>query len=213
MNSFDRMRLMGVVPVIAIEDAAQAVKLGQALIDGGINIVEITFRTEAALQAIKNIKAEVPNLHVGAGTVLNVEQVRLAHEVGCEFVVSPGFSEMVVTNALELGLDVLPGVVTPTEIMQGVEMGLKTFKFFPAESYGGIKTIKALSAPFGGLTFVPTGGIRSSMLKAYLEIPEILAVGGTWLATKQQIKESAFGQITKQCRDAMAIVKEVRANG
>ncbi len=212
MDNFRVMAALGIVPVVAIEDADRAVDLAKALLSGGINIIEITFRTEAALEAMKKIKEAVPETHIGAGTVLSEAQIDQAIAASCEFIVSPGLNEALVKKSLANNLAVLPGVLTPSELMQGLELGLENFKFFPAKSYGGAETIKALSAPFSAVKFVPTGGIRLSNLADYLKLPSILAIGGTWLATKEQISEGRFVEIESQCMEARSLVDEIRKN-
>lgn len=201
---------IGLVPVVRLERAADAVPLGEALVRGGLPCAEITFRTAAAPEAIARLIGACPDIVVGAGTVLNVQQAQQAQDAGAAFIVSPGFSPQVVDWCLERDLPVLPGVVTPTEIMAGLERGLRIFKFFPAEAYGGISTIKALSAPFGGVRFMPTGGISAKNLPEYLALPAVHAVGGSWMVEGKLIAGGQWDEITRLAAEACAVVQRVR---
>ena len=200
----------GIIPVVVLEDACHAVPLAKALLAGGINICEITFRTAAAEESIKQIALNVPDMIVGAGTVITKEQLKAATDAGAKFIVSPGSDLEVIRYAKELGVYMLPGAVTPTEIMQLIKEDIKVIKFFPAENYGGLKTIKALSAPFPNIKFVPTGGVSLSNLNTYLEFNKIAAVGGSWLCTKELIKDGKWDEITKLSKEAMDIFRTVR---
>ena len=200
----------GIIPVVVLADAAKAVPLAKALLAGGINICEITFRTAAAEEAIRQIALNVPDMIVGAGTVITKEQAKAATDAGAKFIVSPGSDLEVIRYAKELGVYMLPGAVTPTEVMQLIKEDIKVIKFFPAENYGGLKTIKALSAPFPNIKFVPTGGVSLSNLTAYLEFDKIAAVGGSWLCTKDLITNGKWDEITKLSKEAMDIFKSVR---
>lgn len=200
----------GIIPVVVLDDAAKAVPLAKALLAGGINICEITFRTAAAEESIRQIALNVPEMIVGAGTVLTKEQLKAATDAGAKFIVSPGSDLEVIRYAKELGVYMLPGAVTPTEVMQLIKEDIKVIKFFPAENYGGLKTIKALSAPFPNLKFVPTGGVSLSNLTTYLEFDKIAAVGGSWLCTKDLITNDKWDEITKLSKEAMDIFRTVR---
>jgi len=200
----------GIIPVVVLDDAAKAVPLAKALLAGGINICEITFRTAAAEESIRQIALNVPEMIVGAGTVLTKEQLKAATDAGAKFIVSPGSDLEVIRYAKELGVYMLPGAVTPTEVMQLIKEDIKVIKFFPAENYGGLKTIKALSAPFPNLKFVPTGGVSLSNLTTYLEFDKIAAVGGSWLCTKDLITNDKWDEITELSKEAMDIFKSVR---
>ena len=200
----------GIIPVVVLDDAAKAVPLAKALLAGGINICEITFRTAAAEESIRQIALNVPEMIVGAGTVLTKEQLKAATDAGAKFIVSPGSDLEVIRYAKELGVYMLPGAVTPTEVMQLIKEDIKVIKFFPAENYGGLKTIKALSAPFPNIKFVPTGGVSLSNLTTYLEFDKIAAVGGSWLCTKDLITNGKWDEITKLSKEAMDIFKSVR---
>lgn len=191
-----------IVPVVVCTDAARAHDLGQALVDGGLPVAEVTFRTEAALETIRTLAARGDVL-VGAGTVVTVRQVDQAADAGASFIVSPGLDSRIVDRARALGLDVLPGAATPTEIMLALSMGLTTAKFFPAGVYGGPAAIRALSAPFGGLSFVPTGGVTPANLADYLALPCVPAVGGSWMVPAGAISAGDFATVTTLTRTAV----------
>ena len=210
MLNIEQVAACGVVPVVVLEDAEQAVPTAKALLAGGISAMEITFRTSAAKASIAKVAAEVPEMIVGAGTVINVEQLHDALDAGAKFIVSPGTSEEVIAEAVKLNVPVTPGVVTPSEIRVGLKYGLKVFKFFPAESYGGLKTIKALCGPFPQIRFIPTGGINQNNAQAYFENPKIVAVGGSWMVTKDMVVSGDFAGITEKSAAATALFKQVR---
>ena len=210
MLNIEQVAACGVVPVVVLDEAEQAVPTAKALLAGGINAMEITFRTSAAKASIAKVAAEVPEMIVGAGTVINVEQLHDALDAGAKFIVSPGTSEEVIAEAVKLNVPVAPGVVTPSEIMIGLKYGLKVFKFFPAESYGGLKTIKALCGPFPQIRFIPTGGINQNNAQAYFENPKILAVGGSWMVTKDMVVSGDFAGITEKSAAATALFRQVR---
>ena len=210
MSLYNIIENCGVIPVVVLEDAANAVPLAKALLAGGINICEITFRTAAAEEAIRQISLNMPEMIVGAGTVITKEQLKAATDAGAKFIVSPGSDLEVIRYAKELGVYMLPGAVTPTEVMQLIKEDIEVIKFFPAENYGGLKTIKAISAPFPNIKFVPTGGVSLSNLSTYLEFNKIAAVGGSWLCTKDLIKDGKWDEITKLSKEAMDIFKSVR---
>ena len=201
----------GLVPVVVIEDAKDAVPTAQALLDGGIDTMEITFRTAAAADAILAVAQEMPQMLVGAGTVINQEQCARALEAGARFIVSPGFDEETVDYCIERNVPVLPGCVTPTEIMAAKKKGLELVKFFPANVYGGLKGMKALSGPFPGLRFLPTGGVNKDNIQEYLREKFIAAVGGSWVCTKADISAHQFDKITQLCREAREAIDEVRS--
>lgn len=204
MNVLERMKNAGVVPVVVIDNAKDAVPCAKALLAGGIDVMEITFRTAAAPDAIKAVAEACPEMLVGAGTVLNLEQCKLALEMGAKFIVSPGFDAGVVGYCIENEIAVTPGCVTPTEITAAVNMGLKVIKFFPANVYGGLNAMKNLSAPFGGVKFLPTGGVNTANIKEYIDAPFIHAVGGSWVCPKADIAEGNFEKITALCKEARA---------
>ena len=210
MLTVEQVAACGVVPVVVLEDAEQAVPTAKALLKGGINAMEITFRTSAAKASIEKVAREVPDMIVGAGTVVNVQQLHDAVEAGAKFIVSPGSDAEVIAEAIKLGVPITPGVVTPSEIMIGLKLGLKVFKFFSAENYGGLKTIKALSGPFPQIKILPTGGINQNNAAEYFKNPKILAVGGSWMCTKDMISSGDFDGITEKSAAATALFKEIR---
>ena len=210
MLTVEQFAACGVVPVVVLEDESQAVPAAKALLAGGINAMEITFRTAAAKASIEKVAKEVPEMIVGAGTVVNVQQVHDAIEAGAKFIVSPGSDAEIIAEAIRLGVPITPGVVTPSEILIGLKLGLKVFKFFPAENYGGLKTIKALSGPFPQIRILPTGGINQNNAAEYFKNPKILAVGGSWMCTKDMISSGDFDGITEKSAAATALFKEIR---
>lgn len=206
----NRLEKCGVVPVVVLEKAEDAVPSAKAMLAGGVDVMEITFRTAAAADSIKAVSEQCPEMLVGAGTVVTLEQCKTAVACGAKFIVSPGFDEEVVRWCVEHEIMVTPGCVTPTEIMAAMRLGLSVVKFFPAGVYGGLKAMKALAAPFGGVKFIPTGGVDAKNLKEYLEAPFVHAVGGSWLCPKKEIAAGNFEAITALCREAHEIVTEVR---
>ena len=211
MNFTDRVCEVGIVPVVVLNRVEDAVPLAGALLKGGITFMEITFRTECAADCIEVISREVPDMTVGAGTVINVEQAKTAVAGGAKFIVSPGFDEETVRWALDNDIPVIPGTVTPTEIMKAVGMGLRVLKFFPADVYGGIKAIKALSAPFGQVRFLPTGGVSPDNLKDFISNKAVAAVGGSWVCKKDDIANHDWDKITALSAEAVKTIKEMRA--
>jgi 2-dehydro-3-deoxyphosphogluconate aldolase/(4S)-4-hydroxy-2-oxoglutarate aldolase len=201
-----------VVPVIAVDSPDAALPLADALIEGGLPVAEITFRTSAAGEVIARIARDRPALLLGAGTVLSIENLRRARGAGAAFGVAPGLNPEVAKEAGRLGLPFVPGVITPTEIEQALALGLKILKFFPAEAFGGLKTIKALSAPYAhtGVRFIPTGGVSAANLPEYLALEAVACVGGTWIAPREAIAEKKWDQIRANCRSAVEIVRAVR---
>lgn len=201
---------LSLVPVVVLEDAEDAVPLAKALCEGGLPCAEVTFRTAAAAESIRRICEAFPEMLIGAGTVLTTEQVDRAVEAGAKFIVSPGFDPEIVDYCMEKEIPVFPGCITPTEVAQAVKRGLKVVKFFPAEQFGGVATIKALSAPYVGLKFMPTGGVSAKNLKDYLSCSQIVACGGSWMVKGDLIKAGAFDQIRTLTEEAVALVKEIR---
>ena len=197
------------VPVIVIDDAANAAGLAEALVAGGLPIAEVTFRTAAARDAIAAM-AKNPNILVGAGTIRTPEQVEQAVEAGARYIVSAGLSAAVVRRCQELGVPVLPGAVTATEIQAASELGLSTVKFFPAETSGGAAAIKALSAPFHDITFVPTGGIGPKNLADYLAVKSIVGVGGSWMCPRDALAAGDFATIERLTREAAQLVSSIK---
>jgi 2-dehydro-3-deoxyphosphogluconate aldolase/(4S)-4-hydroxy-2-oxoglutarate aldolase len=215
MNGNDIFAMLAkhvVVPVIAIDSVEAALPLADALLEGGLPVAEITFRTAAAAEVIARIAKERPTMVLGAGTVLTAENLGRACDAGAKFGVAPGLNQDVVAEAAHRGLPFIPGVITPTEIEQALALGLTLLKFFPAEAFGGLKVIKALSAPYAhvGIKFMPTGGVSMANLPDYLAEKVIACVGGTWIASREAIAEKKWSQIRDNCRAAIEIVKRVR---
>lgn len=202
MDVLKRLAQSGVVPVVVLEDAKDAVPTAKAMLAGGIDVMEITFRTAAAADSIKAVAQECPDMVVGAGTVINLEQCKLAVECGAKFIVSPGYDEETVAWCCDNGVPVTPGCVTPTEIMMALKHGLKVLKFFPANVYGGLSAIKSLAGPFGGVKFIPTGGVNAQNLAEFISSPYIHAVGGSWICPKADIAAGNFDKITALCKEA-----------
>lgn len=202
MDVLKRLAQSGVVPVVVLEDAKDAVPTAKAMLAGGIDVMEITFRTAAAADSIKAVAQECPDMVVGAGTVINLEQCKLAVECGAKFIVSPGYDEETVAWCCDNGIPVTPGCVTPTEIMMALKHGLKVLKFFPANVYGGLSAIKSLAGPFGGVKFIPTGGVNAQNLAEFISSPYIHAVGGSWICPKADIAAGNFDKITALCKEA-----------
>ena len=201
---------IGIVPVVALEDAADALPLGAALKKGGVSAIEVTFRTAAAADAIRLLTREMPELLVGAGTALTKAQADAAIEAGAKFIVSPGFQPELVSYVLSKGVPMCPGTATPGEMEQAMALGLSAVKFFPAEQNGGAPMLKALSAPYRDLLFMPTGGVKLENLRTYLALDQVFACGGTWLATKDDIKAKAFDKITARTREAVKTMLNFR---
>lgn len=210
MHVIERLGRAGIIPVIVLENVKDAVPTAKALLAGGVDVMEITFRTAAAADSIRTVAENCPDMLVGAGTVVTLDQCKQALECGAKFIVSPGFDPEVVSWCVERNVPITPGCVTPTEIMAAIKLGLNVVKFFPAGVYGGLKAMKALSAPFGRIKFIPTGGVDAKNLKEYLEAPFVHAVGGSWLCPKKEIAAGNFDAVTALCREASEIVKEVR---
>lgn len=210
MLTVEQVAACGVVPVVVLEDEAQAVPTAKALLAGGINAMEITFRTAAAKGSIARVAKEVPEMIVGAGTVVNLQNLHDAVDAGAKFIVCPGSDPELIAEAIRLNVPITPGVVTPSEIMMGLKLGLKVFKFFPAETFGGLKTIKALCGPFPQIKFLPTGGINQANAAEYFKNPKILAVGGSWMVTKDMVAAGDFEGITAKSKAATDLFKEIR---
>ena len=205
-----RIASVGVLPVINVPEERLAVPLAEALMAGGMTALEITLRSECSLAAIEQIKREYPDFLVGAGTVLTEADVDKALAAGADFVVSPGFDPEVVDYCNSLGVLIVPGCATPSEIQQAVKRGLTVIKFFPAELSGGVAAIKLLSGPFKGVRFVPTGGITFENLGAYIATGKVLACGGSFMATASQVKDGRFDEITDACKRAVDIARDAK---
>lgn len=206
-----RFEEIGIIPVVVLEDAKDAHALGEALMKGGLPAAEVTFRTEAAEEVIRILSKDFPDMLVGAGTVLSCEQADRAVAAGAKFIVAPGFNPTVVKHCLEKGYPVTPGVQTPGEMEQAMELGLDFVKFFPAEPAGGLPMIKAVAAPYSKLRFMPTGGINKENVKDYLAYKKIVACGGTWMVKGDLIASGDFAKIEELTHEAAEIVKEARA--
>ena len=207
MTVLERLARSIVVPVVVLDKAEDAIPTAKAMAAGGVDVMEITFRTACAPEAIKAVAENCPEVLVGAGTVMNLEQCKLAVEMGAKFIVSPGFDAEIVSWCVENGVAVTPGCVTPTEMMAAIKLGVKVLKFFPANVYGGINAMKNLSAPFVGIKFLPTGGVNTANIKEYIDAPFIHAVGGSWVCPKADIAVGNWDKITQLCQDARNAAK------
>lgn len=206
----EKISTLGVVPVVVLEDAKDAAPLAKALVEGGLPCAEVTFRTDAAEESIKIMTSEYPDMFVGAGTVLTIEQVDRAVAAGAKFIVSPGFDPEIVDYCLSKEISVFPGCITPSEVAQAVKRGLKVVKFFPAEQFGGVATIKAMAAPYVGLKFMPTGGVSAKNLESYLSCDKIVACGGSWMVKGNLVKAGKFDEIKAMTEEAVKLVAEIR---
>ena len=210
MSILEQIREIGIVPVIAISDVEKAVPLAKALHAGGIPCAEITFRTEEGEESIRRIAKEVPEILLAAGTILTIDHVHRAIRAGAKFLVSPGFNRKVVEACKSNHFLIVPGCSTPSDMEAALELGIDTVKFFPAEQAGGLAYIKACAAPYTKLKFMPTGGINTKNLAAYLSFDKVIACGGSWMVSKDLIDTGRFDEITRLCREAVEIVKKAR---
>ena len=206
----EQIEKLGIVPVVVLNNAKDALPLAKALTEGGLPCAEITFRTEAAEESIRQMAAEYPEMLVGAGTVLTIEQVDRAVNAGAKFIVSPGFDPEIVDYCLSKEIPVFPGCITPSEVAQAVKRGLKVVKFFPAEQFGGAAAIKALAAPYTMMRFMPTGGVSAKNLKDYLSCDKIIACGGSWMVKGDLIEAGEFDKIRQMTKEAVALADEIR---
>ena len=200
----------GVVPVVVLEEAKDALPLAKALVEGGLPCAEVTFRTEAAEESIRLMSAKYPEMLVGAGTVLTTKQVDRAAAAGAKFIVSPGFDPEIVDYCLEKKIPVFPGCITPSEVAQAVKRGLEVVKFFPAEQAGGVAMIKAMAAPYTMVKFMPTGGISAKNLKDYLSFGKILCCGGSWMVKGDMIRNGEFDKIREMTKEAVELAASIR---
>ncbi len=200
----------GVVPVVVLNRTEDAKPLAKALCDGGLKCAEVTFRTAAAEESIRIMTKECPDMLVGAGTVLTIEQVDRAVAAGAKFIVSPGFDPEIVDYCISKNIVVCPGCMTPSEVAQGVKRGLEVLKFFPAEQAGGVAMLKAMAAPYTSVRFMPTGGISAKNLPDYLAFPKIIAAGGSWMVKADLIDSGNFEKITELTKEAVELVKQCR---
>ncbi len=206
----EKISAFGIIPVVVLEDAKDAAPLAKALVEGGLSCAEVTFRTDTAEESIKIMTSEYPDMFVGAGTVLTIEQVDRAVAAGAKFIVSPGFDPEIVDYCLSKEISVFPGCITPSEVAQAVKRGLKAVKFFPAEQFGGVAAIKAIAAPYVGVKFMPTGGINAKNLESYLRCDKIVACGGSWMVKGDLIKEGKFNEIKAMTEEAVKLAAEIR---
>ncbi|MCL2828513.1 MAG: bifunctional 4-hydroxy-2-oxoglutarate aldolase/2-dehydro-3-deoxy-phosphogluconate aldolase [Oscillospiraceae bacterium] len=208
MDVLKRLGTCGIVPVVVLDKVEDAIPTAKALLAGGVDVMEITLRTEAGLGSIRQVAEQCPDVLVGAGTVITLDQCKQAVEAGARFIVSPGFNPTVVEWCIANNISVTPGCVTPTEITAALELGINVLKFFPADVYGGLSAMKALAGPFGNVKFVPTGGISDKNLAEYVSAPFIHAVGGSWLCAKADIASGNFEKITALAAHAAKTVAE-----
>lgn len=208
-----RMKDCGVVPVVVIDDADSATNTAGALLAGGIDVMEITLRTGTALEAIRRVAKDCPDICVGAGTVITLEQGKEAVKAGAQFIVSPGFDLQLVEWCLSQRITVTPGCVTPSEIMSALKLGLDVLKFFPAKTFGGLSAIDALAAPFVGVTFIPTGGVSPENLSIFASSPHVHAVGGSWMCPRSDIANGNYEKITRLSSEARQQIRACRQNG
>ena len=211
MNEIEMIQELGVVPVVVLNDAKDALPLAEALCEGGLPCAEVTFRTEAAEESIRLMTKEFPEMLVGAGTVLTIEQADCAVDAGAKFIVSPGFDGEIVDHCLEKKIPVFPGCITPSEAAQAVKRGLKIIKFFPAEQFGGIAAIKALAAPYTDIKFMPTGGINVGNLEKYRSYDRIVACGGSWMVKADLVRNGKFDEVKRLTAEAVKLVSEIRS--
>jgi 2-dehydro-3-deoxyphosphogluconate aldolase/(4S)-4-hydroxy-2-oxoglutarate aldolase len=210
MTITERIAAIGIVPVVSIQKPEHAVPLAQALLAGGLPCAEITFRTAAAAESIALIRQHVPDLLVGAGTVLSIEQADTALAKGAEFIVAPGTNPTVVAHCVKRGVPIYPGVCTPSEIEMALSHGAEVLKFFPAEPAGGVNFLKAVCAPYHHVRFMPTGGIDLNNIGSYLAIKQVVACGGSWMVKPELIRAGAFDQVEQLAREAVATVRKLR---
>jgi 2-dehydro-3-deoxyphosphogluconate aldolase/(4S)-4-hydroxy-2-oxoglutarate aldolase len=210
---FTRITQLGIVPVVTVEKTETAIPLADALLDGGLPIVEITFRTPAAAEVIRKIANERPKVIVGAGTILTTKNLEAAKAAGAAFGVAPGLNPPIIKEAQAIGLPFVPGIATPSEIELGLSLGCNYLKFFPAEALGGVAMLEALSAPYKhtGLRFSPSGGLNTNNLESYLKLETVAAVGGTWIAKKQDLANGKWDDIRARCKAALEIAAKARA--
>lgn len=206
----EKIQELGIVPVVVLNDAKDAAPLAQALCNGGLPCAEVTFRTDAAEEAIRIMSEEFPSMLIGAGTVITTEQVDRAAAAGAKFIVSPGLNPRIVKYCVEKGILITPGCTNPSDIELAIENGLEVVKFFPAEPAGGLKMIKAMAAPYVGMKFMPTGGINQNNVRDYLAYDRIVACGGSWMVKGDLVDAGDFDKIEELTREAVEIVKECR---
>ncbi|GAA7975750.1 bifunctional 4-hydroxy-2-oxoglutarate aldolase/2-dehydro-3-deoxy-phosphogluconate aldolase [Helicobacter pylori] len=199
------LQISPIIPVVVIENIKDAVPLAQSLVEGGIHIIEVTLRSSCALEAIELIAKNVPKMHVGAGTILNPTQLEQAQNRGAEFLISPGLTIKLLEHAKKKDMPLIPGVSSSSEVMQALELGYNALKFFPAEYCGGVKLLNAFNGPFKGVKFCPTGGISIDNMHSYLNLENVLCVGGSWLTPKNLIQNKEWDKITEICKRSLAL--------
>lgn len=207
MNFIENAKKYKVIPVVALDDVEQALTLGRTLIDNGLPVIEVVLRKPGALKCIQALKAELPDLYLGVGTVINAKQAELAFEAGADFIVSPGLNPNTVKKCQELGIPIVPGVNNPSAIEMALELGLTNLKFFPAEASGGIAMIKALLAPYQDITLMPTGGVNPQNIHDYLSIDRVSCCGGTWFISNQLMDQNDWDTIAQNIQQAVELVK------
>lgn len=211
MEIANRVRRIGIIPVVSLPKVEQALPLAESLLAGGLPCAEITFRTAAAAAGIEQISRRYPELFLGAGTVLSTEQAQRALDCGAQFIVSPGTNPAVVDACIAKGATIFPGVCTPTEVEMNLAKGLDVLKFFPAEPAGGVPFLKAICAPYRDVRFIPTGGIDTKNIGQYLALPQVLACGGSWMVKPELFESGDFAAVTRLAAEAVALVKQLRA--
>lgn len=207
MNAREVLKVSPIIPVITIENEEDALPLAKALSEGGVNVMEITLRTPAGLKSIEKIAKELPDMVVGAGTVVNTAQFDQVYKAGAKFIISPGFTTKLLEHASRNSIPLIPGVASASEIMSAMEYGLDTFKLFPANIVGGVGALKAFSGPFKDIRFCPTGGVNLENLNEFLALENVLCVGGTWIVPKDDITNHNFDKITQLCKEALEKIK------
>ncbi|GAA7345186.1 bifunctional 4-hydroxy-2-oxoglutarate aldolase/2-dehydro-3-deoxy-phosphogluconate aldolase [Helicobacter pylori] len=204
-KTIEVLQISPIIPVVVIENIKDAVPLAQSLVEGGIQIIEVTLRSSCALEAIELIAKNVPKMHVGAGTILNPTQLEQAQNRGAEFLISPGLTIKLLEYAKKKDMPLIPGVSSSSEVMQALELGYSALKFFPAEYCGGVKLLNAFNGPFKGVKFCPTGGISADNMHSYLNLENVLCVGGSWLTPKNLIQNKEWDKITEICKRSLAL--------
>ncbi len=210
MFMYELLEGHGVVPVIKFSDKKEVLPLADALAAGGIKIMEITFRSDVAAEAIRMVAEERPDIVVGAGTVTTMEQLEQAHTAGAKFIVSPGLNPEIVQAGLDKGLIMLPGVITPSEVMQGISLGLNVLKYFPASDFNALKVLKSYSAVFADIKFMPTGGVNAENMSEFLALPNIFAIGGSWMVNAKMIQGEMWDEISKLSKEATEIYQQMK---
>jgi 2-dehydro-3-deoxyphosphogluconate aldolase/(4S)-4-hydroxy-2-oxoglutarate aldolase len=212
MNIIERAREIGIIPVVSVPKLEDALPLAEALLEGGLPCAEITFRTAAAAEAIARIRSRFPEILLGAGTILTIEQAETAIRAGAEFIVAPGTNLTVVDYCLSKGVTIFPGVCTPTEIEMALSKGVDVVKFFPAEPMGGVEFLRAICAPYRSLRFIPTGGIDTKNIGQYLALPQVVACGGSWMVKPELFEAGDFAKVKQLAAEAVALTRGLRGN-